>query len=104
MIIDVHMTAFMGKDVVRKVNVPDDDLFEIDLEQKRTYEQILNLVFRYGQNEIQPQPMPSVSVGDTAVLWKRYFMCTPVGWKKIKKEEFEAMNELMGMKAYFMEV
>ena len=42
---------------------------------------LLELVFRYGQNDVQPQQKPSVSVGDVAILTDgTRWLCEPYGW------------------------
>jgi hypothetical protein len=71
-------------------------------------EELLELVFHYGQNDFQPQQCPSVSVGDVAVLDDRYFFCAAVGWQKMllaQLEEYKKMDRrdrlLAGLKNDF---
>lgn len=88
MIIPVHMLAFHNdRSVIRNVNIPDYEFTEAD----GIPEQILELVFEYGQNEFQPQEIASVSVGDVANLDGVYYMCAPMGWDKISKDEFDKL-------------
>mgnify|MGYP001579717506 CR=1 FL=1 len=48
-----------------------------------TEEAQLNLTFRYGQNEFQPKPMPSVSVGDVVILGGTHWRVEPYGYLEI---------------------
>lgn len=57
-------------------------------------EELLELVFHYGQNDFQPQRCPSVSVGDVAVIDDRHFLCAAVGWKQISAEKLEEYKKL----------
>lgn len=77
MIVKVEMQAFApGK--VREVFVPDEEWGRADNTTRR-----LERVFRYGQNDFQPQPLPSVSVGDVVVIDDRRFVCAPMGWREL---------------------
>ena len=58
MIIPVHMLAFHDKGKIREVEVGDFP------ERHNDKDDILNKVFELGQNDFQPQDIPSVSVGD----------------------------------------
>ena len=84
MIIPVHMFAFAqagDRSKVRPVNVP-----QGEAESARMIEDLLELVFRYGQNDFQPLRFPSVSVGDIAEINGRYHMVAPTGWIELTKE------------------
>jgi hypothetical protein len=68
---------------VRKVHVaePDEELWGL-LEQ----------IFYYGQNDVQPNSdLRSVSVGDFVKVNGEYFVCEPVGWSRF------ATGELLGV-------
>lgn len=81
------MLAF-GDGAIRKVTIPDaeigtDDQFNL------TTEDVLDLVFKWGQNDFQPQHnLPSVSVGDVIRIpdgcggWDAYRV-EPVGFRKL---------------------
>lgn len=49
---------------------------------------ILELAFRYGQNDFQPRQMCSVSVGDVILLDGEMFMVMGGGFKKITDREY----------------
>jgi len=92
----VHMLAFADKgdrSKIRMVELPKDfvgyELFDV-----------LEEVFRCGQNDVQPQQMPSVSVGDVAEIGGRYFMVLGMGWKEISKDEFDALEVPTSQHAY----
>jgi len=61
--ITVYLLAF-GTEVPAPVRVVDLDR----LEGKPTNEELLDLAFYYGQNDFQPKPIRSVSVGDVVKL------------------------------------
>lgn len=66
----VYMAAFMGAGVVRVVDVPDGEL-----QQATSRAEVMDLVFRHGQNDFQPvKDRCSVSTGD--VIWIP-FLCPP---------------------------
>ena len=98
MIFEVELSAFHrperpGTEVrVRQVDVPDREV-----DAAGTVEAVLERVFYYGQNDFQPLPLPSVSVGDvvrvpilslpphtlaTQVIGKRYIVM-PFGFEEI---------------------
>ncbi len=66
-IIKVRMEAFANGDI-REVEVPDEDPYmsapfaEVDVDEA------LRIIFHYGQNDIQSQDMPSISVGDVILF------------------------------------
>ena len=79
--IKVHMTAFGERDEVRMVQIPCDEL-----EEKNLFE----LIYRYGQNDEQPQDHPSVSIGDVAELASgELFICGFSTWHAISRDAFE---------------
>lgn len=85
MIVPVHMLAFQ-ENVTRLVDVHDHWLHLADSRKK-----LLELVYYYGQNDVQPvNDCCSVSMGDVAVVEGKYFLCCPVGWRELSEEEFRA--------------
>ena len=102
--IPVHMYAFANPDdksEIRHVDLPiytelPDGLQLDDVE----LDKLLEMVFRYGQNDYQPQPMPSVSVGDVIQVFNRYFMVKSMGFKELSKEEFGALVVPTSLQAY----
>ena len=80
--IQVHMLAFGTSGEIRIVNLPDCDL-------PQPLNEILDLVFHYGQNDFQPKEHCSVSVGDVIEYNDTYFRVARMGFKVLSKEEFE---------------
>ena len=90
MIIPVHMFAFAAKgdrSKIRKVEVPDNEWATA-----KGVNEILELVFKYGQNDFQNLPMPSVSVGDVVeVKMNEYFMVMACGFKLLTKNQYNKL-------------
>ena len=87
--ISVHMAAFGRRGEIRPVDVPDDEILATDDPIAGT--NILELVYHYGQNEVQDKPHPSVSAGDVVELPDgRLVMCALAGWRAINREQFLA--------------
>jgi len=85
MIIPVHMLAFNKKGTIRKVDIPYEQGDQAEVED------YLEETFKYGQNDFQPQPMTSVSVGDVIQLGCEYWIVAPMGFKKITEEQFDEL-------------
>lgn len=92
----VHMLAFSeerGK--TREVDVPTGDA-----ESAPTKEDLLDLIFKYGQNEKLRLPIYSVSTGDVIEInhypdnpsTASFFMVMGVGFKEISREVFENLQ------------
>jgi hypothetical protein len=96
--IKVHMVAFEDPIRIRMVDVPKEHFLLCD-----TTSEVLELVFKFGQNDFQPQQCCSVSVGDVVELpheeeceedtfpadWEPgYWMVSGVGFTKITPEQF----------------
>jgi hypothetical protein len=71
---EVEMLAYGGGDI-RPVDVPIEEL------KGRTEAEILEVVFYYGQNDFQPKPFPSVSVGDVIRFDGKRFFVSCVGFE-----------------------
>jgi hypothetical protein len=87
MIISVHMFAFADegdRSKVRNVKIPE----EYRLAKMG---ELLEMVFKYGQNCLQPSNYYSVSVGDVVEIRGEYYMVMGQGWKKMTKEQFDNM-------------
>lgn len=88
--INVHMLAFEPEYKVRQVEVNDEDYVEGQFE-------FLEIVFRNGQNENQPQQVASVSVGDVIeipeklheyLVWDAcFFLVEPYGFRPMTTQE-----------------
>ena len=77
-----------GQPVIREVHLPE--------QLTDDKEQILEQVFQYGQNHIQPVPnCCSVSVCDCVLLDNKYFLVDGSGFKEITKEKYEEMVEFL---------
>lgn len=79
--INVCMLGFM-KGELRPVTVPD-TLATADLDD------ILNLVYINGQNEVENLPFCSVSVGDV-IIHDSFHLIMPIGFQKLTPAQFMA--------------
>jgi hypothetical protein len=89
MVYEVEMWAFM-EGAVRKVTIEG----KTDLYADELVPQLLEEIFYWGQNEVQPLEMPSVSVGDVARMGDDRWLCCSVGWKKLTHEEYVAYTRM----------
>jgi hypothetical protein len=107
----VHMVAFEEPIRVRMVE-PD----IVELAEAKTTSDVLESIYKWGQNDFQPQNCCSVSVGDVVELepltpdsigaldeglppgpedWDpSLWLVAPCGFKKITQEQFEAHKAL----------
>ena len=95
MIIPVHMFAFSeegDKSRVRNVQIPISTDDDISLYKGDELNSVLEMVYKYGQNEFQPMQFPSVSVGDVAQVGNRYFMVVSMGFKEMSKAEVDGLE------------
>ena len=100
------VSRYRGKSF-RTVDVPDEEITA-----ETTIKQKLELVFRYGQNEFQPQDYPSVSMGDIIIMpqdeVKQFYIVEGFGFKELSdsmvlelRKFYEAMeNELTYIRLY----
>ena len=85
--IPVHMLAFeTERGTIREVEIPEEEAVKIT-----STEDMLKLVFKYGQNDFQNKYIRSISVGDVVQLGIVYFMVMGVGFSKISAKEFEEL-------------
>lgn len=68
----VELRAFGGNGEIREVEVP-----EVHVED------LLETIFYFGQNDHQPKPQRSVSVGDVIVVGVRRFRVDGVGFTEL---------------------
>jgi len=98
MIIPVHMFAFSDtRDQVRPVEIDD------KWQSSSSTTEVLDEIFKKGQNDFQPRPFPSVSVGDVIeyeIAEGKYWMVLPIGFKKLTQKEFEELNPPTSLMAY----
>jgi len=96
MIIKVHMLAFSDdKGVVREVEIPQEEY-----DRAKSAKEILELVFKYGQNDFQTKSMYSVSVGDVVEIHNHYYMVMSTGFDELTKEEFDGLQPPTSFSAY----
>ena len=62
----------------------------------------LELIFRYGQNDFQPQNCYSVSVGDVIEYHDQLYMVKAMGHKAISLLEYEEFIDLDERKRWFI--
>jgi hypothetical protein len=79
LVVEVEITSMQG--ALRPVEIPADELARVD-EAKRL-EAVLDLAFRYGQNDFQPRRFYSVSVGDVVRYNGRRFRVLPLGFEEV---------------------
>lgn len=94
------MLAFRERGTIRVVDVPSYKIETARLSNPDVIDEILNLTFHYGQNEIQPQKMPSVSAGDIIELLGRYYDVRPTGFQEISHEKFEKLHNHRGAEVF----
>jgi hypothetical protein len=70
------MHAFMGG-AIRTVDIPAAELVSAGLSE------VLELAFRYGQNDVQPKQFTSVSVGDVVRYQGRRFRVASNGFEEL---------------------
>jgi hypothetical protein len=93
----VHMFAFAepnDRSKIRKVFIDDTKA------EYASQDELLEAVFHYGQNDFQPQQIPSVSVGDVIQQNNKYFMVKSLGFEEISKEQFDNLSIPTAMSAY----
>jgi hypothetical protein len=80
---EVEMLAFEdGK--IRNVEVPQDEIKTLKLSDfDGTTSGLLDAIFLYGQNDFQPQPICSVSVGDVVRLGNKRFSVDAFGFSEV---------------------
>jgi hypothetical protein len=87
MIVEVELHAFHGRghSEVRQVDVPDDATLED--------------VFYWGQNDFQPKPQRSVSVGDIIRWTNGRYLVVPTGFERLA-EGVALPPDPLGLLAY----
>lgn len=83
MIIKVRLIA-NGNGEIRSVQIPDNT----------PYTNVLNAVYRYGQNDIQPLPQCSVSVGDVIEFGNDLWMVSISGFKLITEGQYQEVLKM----------
>jgi len=84
MVVKVHLVALGRYGDYRMVEITsEDNVFARD-----NTAGVLQEVWYWGQNENDRQDKPSVSMGDVAELWGRYWLCCSMGWKELTFNEW----------------
>src|SRR6266478_6380775 len=76
MIIEVEMHAF-ANGAIRRVEIPDNRILH-------DVPETLGAAFELGQNDFQPQDLPSVSVGDIIRCSGERYAVMPIGFRRIE--------------------
>lgn len=71
----------------RLVDVPADEVVSDDM-------QLLESIFKWGQNDFQPRQCCSVSMGDVAEIDGKFYICQSFGWALITPAELEEYKEI----------
>jgi len=94
------MLAFSDdKNRIREVKIPQEEY-----EAANSIHDILELTYHYGQNDFQPKPIYSVSVGDVAEHNGHYYMVMGDGFEEISKEEFDNLQPPTSQYAYQQDI
>lgn len=83
--VEVEMLAY-GGGKVRTVEIPmeaADHAVTVAATPEQAKEAMLELAFKYGQNDFQPKPFPSVSVGDVVRMFGTRFKVSAVGFEEL---------------------
>ena len=54
----------------------------------------LNIIFQFGQNDFDPQPLPSVSAGDVILLSIGKFLVCSTGFYRFTEEEYTSYKSI----------
>ena len=87
MIYKAYMKAFCKEGTIREIEVPQNEINHCS----DIYE-ILELIFKYGQNMFQSRNCPSLSVGDIVEVNGKYYDVKCVGFEEIDKDKFKSLN------------
>ena len=92
MIFNVQLLAFMEGDV-RPVIVPND---EVPIKQDSEHiAYLLERIFYWGQNDFQAVPgRCSVSVGDVAEVYGKFYIVRDIGWAEISAADLELYKQI----------
>lgn len=82
--VELHAFGEQGQ-TIRTVDIPLTEVGGIDCRRDllEVTRDILGLIFHYGQNDFQPKPVRSVSVGDIVRLAGERFVVKGIGWMKV---------------------
>jgi hypothetical protein len=84
----VHMLAFGAPGQIREVTVFD------EFDSTTPVNEVLELIYKYGQNDFQPQECCSVSMGDVIEYEGAYYLILGTGFIHLSVEGFEAYKKI----------
>lgn len=86
----VEMLAFYDEpNVLREVEVP-----EHMVRCSASINDVLGLIFQFGQNDFQRRDCCSISVGDVIRYGNRNFVVQPMGFAEISEEQVEELQRM----------
>ena len=86
---NVLMLAFGQPDEIRQVDVCVDQMNSNGNIANVSLIDILNEIYRLGQNDFQPKKHPSVSMGDVIVVEKDHYLVCMSGFHKLSQFELD---------------
>jgi len=87
----VEMLAFTDPVVVRTVRIPASELEKL---AGGPQEKVLEAIYKWGQNEYQPEEYPSVSPGDVIHYGGHAWMVADVGFIKLTQNELTDYRQI----------
>lgn len=90
----VRMTAAYEQPRIRTVVVPENGTTGAIVDTTDPTVRELELIYKYGQNDFQPQPICSISVGDVIELNGLLFLVCGLGHKEISQADYEEFVKL----------
>lgn len=87
MIVDVELRAFGDQGAIRPVELPD------HLAGEEEPARVLPWVWFFGQNDHQPKPYRSVSMGDIIRLGGRRYIIRAVGFEPVPEDYMPTLED-----------
>ena len=87
--VEVELLAFDSHERTRLVDIDVEDF-----ESLQTVEDVLNVVYKLGQNDYQSRPMPSVSAGDVIKYQKKMYLVCNIGFTEVDQEFMSEYKKL----------
>jgi hypothetical protein len=72
---------------IREIEVPDAEVVE-DIKD------LLEVIFHYGQNNLQPRKFPSLCAGDVVEIGEQFWLCLSAGWRELSLDELKNYRQL----------
>ena len=93
--IKVELLAYYSQERIREVKIPKD---------LTTEEMILKAIYHYGQNDIQPQNLPSVRMGDVIHYKGKKIIIKAIGFKEISQEEYDSYKKVPQIERSYQDI